>query len=57
MRRHRLRSHGSGAGNATSSLVDGDYNNDPLANISQPLPSPDALQEFNVQTRASCRSR
>lgn len=38
-----------GAGNATSYLVDGGYNNDPLANISQPFPFPDALQEFKVE--------
>jgi hypothetical protein len=39
-----------GAGNATVYLVDGGYNNDPLANISQPLPFPDALQEFKVES-------
>ncbi len=39
-----------GTGNATSYLVDGGYNNDPLANLSQPLPFPDALQEFKVES-------
>ncbi len=38
-----------GTGNGTSYLVDGGYNNDPLANISQPFPFPDALQEFKVE--------
>lgn len=38
-----------GAGNGTAYLVDGGYSNDPLANISQPLPFPDALQEFKVE--------
>ncbi|HVG84598.1 MAG TPA: carboxypeptidase-like regulatory domain-containing protein, partial [Vicinamibacterales bacterium] len=39
-----------GTGNATAYLVDGGYNNDPLANLSQPLPFPDALQEFKVES-------
>jgi len=38
-----------GTGNGTAYLVDGGYNNDPLANISQPFPFPDALQEFKVE--------
>jgi hypothetical protein len=38
-----------GAGNGTAYLVDGGYNNDPLANISQAMPFPDALQEFKVE--------
>ncbi len=38
-----------GTGNGTSYLVDGGYNNDPLANVSQPFPFPDALQEFKVE--------
>jgi hypothetical protein len=39
-----------GTGNATTYVVDGGYNNDPLANLSQPLPFPDALQEFKVES-------
>ena len=35
-----------GTGNSTLYLVDGGYNNDPLNNIGQPMPFPDALQEF-----------
>ncbi|MCX6551816.1 MAG: TonB-dependent receptor [Acidobacteria bacterium] len=38
-----------GTGNGTAYLVDGGYNNDPLANVSQPFPFPDALQEFKVE--------
>ena len=44
-------------------LVDGGYNNDPLANVSQPFPFPDALQEFKVENgvrpraTGSCRAR
>ena len=39
-----------GTGNSTAYLVDGGFNNDPLANVSQPLPFPDALQEFKVES-------
>ena len=38
-----------GTGNSTLYLVDGGYNNDPLNNIGQPMPFPDALQEFKVE--------
>src|SRR5438046_782886 len=39
-----------GTGNSTLYLVDGGYNNDPLNNIGQPMPFPDALQEFKVES-------
>ena len=39
-----------GTNNSTLYLVDGGYNNDPLNNIGQPMPFPDALQEFKVET-------
>lgn len=32
--------------------LDGGTFNDPLSNLSLPLPFPDALQEFKVETRA-----
>src|SRR5436190_5089465 len=38
-----------GTGNSTLYLVDGGYNNDPLNNIGQPMPFPDALQEFKLE--------
>jgi hypothetical protein len=37
-------------GNSTLYLVDGGYNNDPLNNIGGPMPFPDALQEFKVES-------
>src|SRR5438045_1895078 len=39
-----------GTGNSTLFLVDGGYNNDPLNNIGGPMPFPDALQEFKVES-------
>jgi carboxypeptidase family protein len=39
-----------GSGNSTIYLVDGAFNNDPVMNIGQPLPFPDALQEFKVES-------
>lgn len=39
-----------GSGNSTIYLVDGAFNNDPVNNIGQPMPFPDALQEFKVET-------
>ena len=30
--------------------MDGGYNNDPLNNIGQPMPFPDALEEFKVES-------
>lgn len=39
-----------GTGNSTIYLVDGGFNNDPVNNIGQPMPFPDALQEFKVET-------
>ena len=38
-----------GTGNSTLYLVDGAFNNDPLNNIGQPMPFPDALQEFKLE--------
>ena len=39
-----------GSGNSTIYLVDGAFNNDPVMNIGQPMPFPDALQEFKVES-------
>jgi hypothetical protein len=39
-----------GTGNSTIYLVDGAFNNDPVMNIGQPMPFPDALQEFKVES-------
>lgn len=39
-----------GTGNSTIYLVDGGFNNDPVNNIGQPMPFPDALQEFKVES-------
>jgi hypothetical protein len=39
-----------GTANSTIYLVDGAFNNDPVMNIGQPMPFPDALQEFKVET-------
>ena len=39
-----------GTGNSTIYLVDGAFNNDPVNNIGQPMPFPDALEEFKVET-------
>jgi hypothetical protein len=39
-----------GTANSTLYLVDGGYNNDPLNNIGGPMPFPDALQEFKVES-------
>ena len=48
-----------GTGNSTIYMVDGAFNNDPVMNIGQPLPFPDALQEFNclLYTSSSPRDR
>lgn len=37
-------------GNATNYILDGGQNNDHYSNAPVPLPNPDALQEFSVQT-------
>src|SRR5581483_4142222 len=37
-------------GNGVNYLLDGSENNDASTNVSMPLPFPDALQEFSVQT-------
>ena len=39
-----------GTGNSTIYLVDGAFNNDPVNNIGQPMPFPDALEEFRVES-------
>ena len=39
-----------GQANGVNYLLDGGDNNDPLFNVNLPLPFPDALQEFSVQT-------
>ncbi len=41
-----------GQANSTYYLLDGGDHNDPFGNINMPLPFPDALQEFSVQTSA-----
>jgi hypothetical protein len=38
-----------GTGNSTMYLVDGGYNNDPQNNTGNPMPFPDALQEFKTE--------
>ncbi len=38
--------------NGVNFLLDGGDNNDPFSNVSLPLPFPDAMQEFSVQTNA-----
>src|SRR5262249_55931766 len=39
-----------GAGNTTNYLLDGGDNNDAFTNVNLPLPFPDALAEFSVET-------
>jgi outer membrane receptor protein involved in Fe transport len=39
-----------GRSNATNYVLDGAQNNDVYSNAASPLPNPDALQEFSVQT-------
>ncbi len=41
-----------GLANGTTYMLDGGTYNDPLNNLSLPLPFPDALQEFKVETSA-----
>jgi hypothetical protein len=41
-----------GQGNATAYLLDGGDNTDPMSNVNLPLPFPDALEEFSVETSA-----
>jgi hypothetical protein len=38
-----------GTGNSTMYLVDGGYNNDPAEQHGNPMPFPDALQEFKTE--------
>jgi hypothetical protein len=38
------------AGNETNYLLDGGDNNDPFTNVNMPIPFPDALAEFSVDT-------
>ena len=40
-------------GNSTNYIMDGGSNNDHYSNGSNPMPNPDALQEFSVQTNSS----
>ena len=39
-----------GAANGVNFLLDGGDNNDAFSNVNLPIPFPDAVQEFNVQT-------
>ena len=41
-----------GQGNGTAYLLDGADNTDPMSNVNLPIPFPDALQEFSVETSA-----
>ena len=43
---------GGGLANGTTYLLDGGTHNDPFNNLNLPLPFPDALQEFKVETSA-----
>lgn len=43
-------SAGGGRGNTTNFILDGGSNNDHYSNAPNPMPNPDALQEFSVQT-------
>jgi hypothetical protein len=43
---------GGGLPNAISFVMDGATNNDPFNNLNLPIPFPDALQEFKVETSA-----
>ena len=45
-----LVSVGGGLLNGTTYLLDGGTHNDPFNNLNLPLPFPDAVQEFNVET-------
>lgn len=47
-----LVSVGGGLLNGTTYLLDGGTHNDPFNNLNLPLPFPDAVREFNVQTSA-----
>jgi len=47
-----LVSVGGGMLNGTTYLLDGGTHNDPFNNLNLPMPFPDAVQEFNVQTSA-----
>ncbi|HEY3738642.1 MAG TPA: carboxypeptidase-like regulatory domain-containing protein [Bryobacteraceae bacterium] len=41
-----------GQGNGTAYLLDGADNNDAMSNVNLPIPFPDALQEFSIETSA-----
>ena len=43
---------GGGQANGVNYLLDGGDNNDAFSNVNLPLPFPDAVQEFSVQTNA-----
>ena len=47
-----LVSVGGGMLNGTTYLLDGGSHNDPFNNLNMPMPFPDAVQEFKVQTSA-----
>lgn len=42
-----------GQANGVNYLLDGGDNNDPFSNVNLPIPFPDAVQEFNVQTSST----
>ncbi len=41
-----------GRSNTTNFMLDGSQNNDHYTNVANPMPNPDALQEFSVQTNS-----
>jgi Carboxypeptidase regulatory-like domain/TonB dependent receptor len=41
-----------GQGNGTAYLLDGGDYTDPMSNVNMPIPFPDALQEFSIETSA-----
>lgn len=41
-----------GQGNGTAYLLDGGDNTDAMSNVNMPIPFPDALQEFSIETSA-----
>jgi hypothetical protein len=43
---------GGGASNGLTYILDGGTHNEPFNNLNQPLPFPDAMQEFKVETSA-----
>ena len=45
-----------GAANGVNFLLDGGDNNDAFSNVNMPIPFPDAVQEFSVQTNGLARA-